>query len=76
MLVTWMNGWVWRLELKMICWDAGGYVTGYLKTKIMIWILKPDRVDERLVGTVWLRVKRWVGGHQSLPAVLRKIIFF
>ena len=36
MLVTWMNGWVWRLELKMIGLDPGGYVTGYLKTKITI----------------------------------------
>ena len=39
MLVTWVNGWLWRLELKMICWHAGGFVTGYLKTKITIWIL-------------------------------------
>ena len=76
MLVTWVNGWLWRLEFEMICWNARGFVTGGLKTKITIWILKPDRVDERLVDTVWLRVKRWVGGHQSLPAVLRRSLYF
>ena len=38
--------------------------------------VEPERVDERLVDTVWLRVQRCAGDHQSLPDVLRKITFF
>ena len=79
MLLTWMNRWVCRLELEMIGWDlggrGGGYVTGYLKTKMMIWILNltgnGKKLTKALVDTVWLRVKRSVRDRQSLPDVFK-----
>ena len=56
----------------MICWDAGGYVTGYPENEDYDLDVEPDRFDERLVDTVWLRVKRWARDHQSLPDVSKE----
>ena len=59
---------VWRLELEMIGWDPGCVCDWLPEKEDYDLDIEPDRVDERLVDTVWLRVKRW----QSLPGVFNE----
>ena len=48
----------WRLELKMIGWDSGGIRDRLPENEDNDLDIEPDRVDERLVDSVWLRVQR------------------
>ena len=79
MLLTWMNRWVCRLELEMIGWSLGvgrGTRDRLPENEDDDLDIEPDRewkeIDERLVDTVWLRVKRWARDHQSLPDVFKE----
>ena len=62
MLVTWMNGWVWRPELTMICWDLGWKPDLLLESEDDL-DFEPDREREEnhegIFVTVGLRVRKW-----------------
>ena len=49
---------LWRLELKMIGWDPVGIIARLRENEYYGLDIEPDRVDERLVDSVWLRVQR------------------